>query len=235
VSAGSLAVLVTFAVTVAPLPSDKPPPFSPIPPPKHIVPVPRDPAPKGLPARPDPTRPGAPGTVCRDPRLIGQAVPDIVEVDRLACGIDDPVKIGWIGSIELAPPIVTGCMTARRVADWLTGVAEPAAERALGARITGMRVMGSYACRRRNNGATSRRSEHGRGRAVDIGGFTLSTGQVVSVKRDWGKDKPGAFLREIWRKACGPFATVLGPDADPYHHDHFHLDTSPRGGAPYCR
>ncbi len=229
-SAWGLAALITLAVTIAPLPPEKPPSFTPIPPPKVIVPVPREPAPERL-----TPRPGAPGMVCRDPRMIGQKLPDIVEVDRLACGIDDPVEINWIGSIELAPPIVAGCETARRVADWLTGVADPEAERGLGARITGVRVMGSYSCRRRNNGATTRRSEHGRGRAVDIGGFTLSSGQVVSVKRDWGEGKPGAFLREIWSKACGSFSTVLGPDSDPYHHDHFHLDTGPRGSAPYCR
>lgn len=225
-----LAAAITMAVTIAPLPSEKPHSIVPIPPPKAIVPVPRDPAPKAL-----TPRPGTPGIVCRDPRLIGRALSDIVEVDRIACGIDDPVRIRSVGSVELAPPVVLGCRTARRFADWLTGVAEPAAKRVLGGRIIGARIMGSYSCRRRNNGEDGRRSEHARGRAVDIGGFTLSTGQVVQVKRDWKSGKPGAFLEEIWRKACGPFATVLGPDSDPYHHDHFHLDTSPRGGAPYCR
>jgi hypothetical protein len=36
------------------------------------------------------------------------------------------------------------------------------------------------------------------------------------------------------KAACGPFNTVLGPGSDPFHGDHFHLDTA-RGRGPYCR
>lgn len=45
-----------------------------------------------------------------------------------------------------------------------------------------------------------------------------------------------AFLRAVHRGACGPFTTVLGPDSDAAHLDHFHLDLARRrGGAGYCR
>ncbi|MEW5962670.1 MAG: extensin family protein [Pseudomonadota bacterium] len=45
-----------------------------------------------------------------------------------------------------------------------------------------------------------------------------------------------AFLRAVHRGACGPFTTVLGPDADAAHLDHFHLDLARRrNGASYCR
>ena len=38
------------------------------------------------------------------------------------------------------------------------------------------------------------------------------------------------FLREIFVGSCRIFATVLGPGADPYHYDHFHLDLARHGG-----
>lgn len=50
-----------------------------------------------------------------------------------------------------------------------------------------------------------------------------------------GAPPPAAqFLRRIWREACGPFGTVLGPEADAAHRDHFHFDAAERR-APYCR
>ncbi|MFQ5567823.1 MAG: extensin family protein, partial [Paracoccaceae bacterium] len=174
------------------------------------------------------------GMLCRDPRLAGEARPDIIDVGDLACGIDDPVRVTSVAGIRLSQPVLAGCRTARRLADWLTGVVQPRARAHLGAGIAEVTVMGSYACRTQNN-AGRWRSEHARGRAVDIGGFTLSDGTQVTVARDWGEAPEGAFLREIWRKGCGPFATVLGPDADRHHRDHLHLDTAPRGGEPYCR
>ena len=217
---GALVAVLSAAVAAAPLPPEKP------------ALAERNAAAVTAPTMPSPT---VPGMVCRDPRLFGERLPDIVEVGALACGIDDPVEVSRIGRVRLSQPIVTGCRTARRVADWLTGVAQPAARATLGAGIAGVEIMGSYACRRRNNAAGGHRSEHARGRAVDIGGFTLSDGRRVTIAADWGNGPEGDFLREVWRKGCGPFATVLGPEADRHHRDHFHLDTSPRGGDPYCR
>ncbi len=172
--------------------------------------------------------------VCRDPRLAGDPRPDIIDVGDIACGIDDPVRVTSVAGIRLSPPALLGCPTARRLADWLTGVAQARARAHLQAGIAEVRVMGSYACRTQNN-AGRWRSEHARGRAVDIGGFTLTNGAEVTVARDWGETPAGAFLRAIWQKGCGPFSTVLGPDTDRHHRDHLHLDTSPRGGEPYCR
>ena len=195
-----------------------------------------------LAAPPTPERSPAPavteaaseGMICRDPRLAGDPKPDIIDVGNLACGIDDPVRVTSVAGIRLSRPALVGCRTARRLADWLTGVVQPQAKEHLRAGIAEVNVMGSYACRTQNNEGL-RRSEHARGRAIDIGGFALTDGAEVMVARDWGKTPAGDFLREIWRKACGPFATVLGPDSDWRHRDHFHLDTSPRGGEPYCR
>jgi hypothetical protein len=78
-------------------------------------------------------------------------------------------------------------------------------------------------------------SLHGLGQAVDVGAFLLSDGRTVTVKDDWrGKGGPSAFLRAAWRGACGPFGTVLGPEADRHHQDHLHFDVAQRR-TPYCR
>lgn len=42
------------------------------------------------------------------------------------------------------------------------------------------------------------------------------------------------FLRAIHKGACGPFGTVLGPEANDPHRNHFHLDLIPRRGRGYC-
>jgi hypothetical protein len=210
-------VLFGNAALVAPLPPERPS-FPPV-----------------VTMAPSAPLPGPVEMVCRDPRLAGDPKPDIIDVGSLACGIDDPVRITSIAGIQLSQPALLGCRTARRLADWLIGVVKAEALEHLQSNIAEVQVMGSYACRSRNNIAGGRISEHARGRAIDIGGFKLTNGQRVTVAGDWGHSPAGGFLRRIWRKGCGPFATILGPDADRHHQDHLHLDTSPRGGEPYCR
>lgn len=203
---------------------------APLAPPRPALP----PAPQAVPLVVVPE--GTPGgIVCRDPRLTGIARPDIIDVGALACGIDDPVSVTAIGGVKLSQPALLGCRTARSLADWLGGVVRAEAIEHLQSPVAEVWVMGTYACRTRNGVAGGKMSEHSRGRAIDIGGFTLKNGQKVTVARDWGSNPKGDFLKRVWRKGCGAFHTVLGPDADRHHHDHLHLDTSPRGGTPWCR
>jgi hypothetical protein len=42
------------------------------------------------------------------------------------------------------------------------------------------------------------------------------------------------FLRGAHRTACGIFSTVLGPEANKAHRNHFHLDMAPRRNGPFC-
>jgi len=44
----------------------------------------------------------------------------------------------------------------------------------------------------------------------------------------------GAFLRRLHKGACGIFGTVLGPEANEAHRDHFHLDLAPRRRSAFC-
>ena len=43
-----------------------------------------------------------------------------------------------------------------------------------------------------------------------------------------------AFLRAAHGAACANFKTVLGPEANKAHRNHFHLDMSPRRSAAIC-
>ncbi|MEM8793588.1 MAG: extensin family protein [Pseudomonadota bacterium] len=174
------------------------------------------------------------GAVCQDPRLEGRVLTDIVSANR-PCGVLQPVRISRAGGIPLSTPATLNCPTARRFADWLSGVAEPAVREELGKGISSVWVMGSYSCRTRNNQPGARISEHARGRAIDVGGLTLSDGSRITVRDDWGKGAKGAALTRMHRQSCGLFQTVLGPDSDVHHKNHFHFDTAQRPGEPFCR
>lgn len=174
---------------------------------------------------------GPPRGLCADWRLEGELV-DPVEAPGY-CGIPLPVKVTKAYGVTLSPPIVVNCRTARAMADWLERGPVQDAPRLLGAHLDGLTIGGSYACRTRNFKG-GRLSEHAAGNAVDVAGFRLSDGRSVSFSA-WRKAAAGEFLLRAWRAACGPFGTVLGPDHDAIHADHFHLDTASRTEAPVCR
>jgi hypothetical protein len=44
----------------------------------------------------------------------------------------------------------------------------------------------------------------------------------------------GVFLRRLAKEACQTFGTVLGPEANEAHRDHFHLDIKARRKKAYC-
>lgn len=92
--------------------------------------------------------------------------------------------------------------------------------------------MGSYACR--NVAGTQRLSAHSRAEAIDVSGFVLEDGRRVSLKQDWRSGPPAVreFLRVVHSSACKRFGTVLGPEYNAAHGDHFHLEGT---GAKFCR
>ncbi|HBV54823.1 MAG TPA: extensin family protein, partial [Rhodobacteraceae bacterium] len=96
-------------------------------------------------------------------------------------------------------------------------------------------IAASYACRGRNNQKGARLSEHSFGHAVDISGLTLRDGTMITVLQGWGSGKDGKLLKRLHRDACGPFGTVLGPNSDRFHKDHFHFDTARYRSGPYCK
>lgn len=156
------------------------------------------------------------------------------------CGAPAPVEVTAVAGVRLEPPATQTCAMAAAMAAWLKEDVQPAARRRLGTEVTEIRTATSYACRRRNNGASGKMSEHARANALDMSGFTFAKKTNVTVKGEdgWGRgllaavglSKNGSFLEDIRKAACAHFTTVLGPGSDPYHGDHFHVDVLQRRG-----
>jgi len=48
-------------------------------------------------------------------------------------------------------------------------------------------------------------------------------------------DDRARFLRKLHKDACGIFGTVLGPEANEAHRNHYHFDLAPRRRSAYCQ
>jgi hypothetical protein len=173
------------------------------------------------------------GSVCGNIDIQGEEVGPVP--GRIAgCGIENAVRITSVSGIAFSQSALMDCKTAKAVRTWVEKSAKPAF-RQLGGGLASLRVAAHYACRTRNNQTGARISEHGKGRAIDISGFGLRDGSIVSVLHGWGTRGQSKALRKAHRGACGPFGTVLGPEADRFHRDHFHFDTARYRSGTYCR
>jgi hypothetical protein len=172
------------------------------------------------------------GQVCGTPDIQGEVVSAIR--DGGGCGIEEPVRIRSVSGVRLSSPALMDCNTALALNRWLVSGAMPAVG-THGGGISSLNIMGHYACRPRNNQAGQRLSEHGKGHAIDIGGIGLRNGTEISVLSGWNRQGDGAILRQMHRAACGTFGTVLGPDANRFHANHFHFDTAANRNNSYCR
>ena len=151
---------------------------------------------------------------------------------RDGCGIAEPVRLASDLRFSPATPVVN-CPIAAAWTIFERHGLQPAALAGFGQRVAGVRHLGSYNCRNVYGQEGGRRSQHATANAIDIAGFTLSDGRSVGLPRDWEAPGPaGEFLRSTRDAACRVFATVLGPDYNAAHRDHFHLD---RGGWGTCR
>lgn len=135
-----------------------------------------------------------------------------------------PLSIANIGPVQ--------CEVAKAFGDWARFGVDRAARQILGSPVAKIETMGSYACR--NIAGTERRSAHARAEAIDVSAFVLADGRRIVVKRDWeGSDAASReFLRVVHKSACKRFGTVLGPQYNAAHQDHFHLEGV---GAKFCR
>ncbi len=157
------------------------------------------------------------------------------------CGYQDAVRLtdGGARSTALSPAnLGISCPVAAALAMWEWNVLVPAARRHFDARVARIDHYGSYSCRRLYDREGGAWSEHSTADAIDIAGFRLSDGTRISLARDWqGGGTKAAFLREVRDGACRLFATVLSPDYNAAHRDHFHLDQAARGARGWraCR
>lgn len=173
------------------------------------------------------------GSVCGVKSIRGEtrkAIPAKLK----GCGLSGPVRVTEISGVKLSSPATIDCTTAKALRSWIDKGAKKAVGRK-GGGLSELKVVASYACRTRNNLPGAKVSEHGRGRAVDIAGFTLKNGEYISVLKGWNTRSHSKILKKMHKAACGPFGTVLGPNANKYHKDHFHFDTARYRSGSYCR
>jgi hypothetical protein len=135
-----------------------------------------------------------------------------------------PLSISNLGPVR--------CSVAKAFGDWARFGVDRAARQILGSPVAKIETMGSYNCR--NIAGTDVRSAHARAEAIDVSGFVLADGRRIVLKRDWdgGDAATREFLRVVHKSACKRFGTVLGPQYNAAHADHFHLEGT---GAKYCR
>lgn len=159
-----------------------------------------------------------------------ERLPD--EVKGPGCGFEDVARldgssVAWGDGVTLTCPVLAG------IAQWERHVLAPAAREHFGAEVSRVRHFGTYSCRNINNASSGRRSQHATANAVDVAGFVLDDGTEISVQKHWNDPSAkGTFLRRVHKRACKLFDTVLGPDFNALHHDHFHFDM---GGFASCR
>ncbi|WP_233270453.1 extensin-like domain-containing protein [Chachezhania sediminis] len=170
--------------------------------------------------------------ICGIPDVRGKVVGRVPGKQR-GCGIAEAVLVESVAGVTLSPAALVNCGTAQSLRNWVEAGVKPA----FGARpqLTSLTVAAHYSCRTRNNQRGAKLSEHSKGNAIDISAFNFADGSSVSVLKDWGRGRSGRKLLSAWQAACGPFGTVLGPRADRFHKDHFHMDTARYRSGAYCR
>ncbi len=151
------------------------------------------------------------------------------------CGIDHPVKVTAIGSIQMKPAATLTCNMAASFAAWTKRELVPAARWRYWSGVRAIRQGSSYSCR--NIAGEGVLSEHGKGNALDVMSIELTNGDNIDVR------KPGlfsfrtrGFLNTVRADGCQYFTTVLGPGYNYDHRNHFHFDVkNRRNGYRACR
>ena len=150
-----------------------------------------------------------------------------------ACERDDRTQLS---NYPLAPDTpATTCPVAAALELWRTKTLDPVAQEIFGSSVASIEHLGAYSCRRMYGDENAPWSEHATANAIDIAGFVLADGRRVSLLEHCdGNEQERRFLRRARDGACGVFATVLSPDYNAAHADHFHLDQDARW-AGVCR
>lgn len=148
------------------------------------------------------------------------------------CGARAPYQVTALGdgAVAMSVPATLRCSMVPALESWIHSSVQPQAYAAFGEPVVEMTVAASYSCRPRNNSRGAKLSEHGYANAFDVSAFTLASGRTVAVETGWrGRRDEQVFLRGVHRGACQTFSTVLGPDGDRAHYNHFHFDLARHG------
>ncbi len=142
------------------------------------------------------------------------------------CHIREHTRVRGLWGAGLAP-VSTRCSIALRLYMWERHSLQPAAATHLGRNVVEIEHLSSYSCRklRTPTGDSDRMSAHATASAIDINGVVLTDGTRLRLTTGW--DSPDPDERRFWRAlrngACDWFHTVLSPDYNALHADHFHL------------
>jgi hypothetical protein len=196
-------------------------------------PAPAEPEPEV--AAPPPETPGRVYQGACPALLRGDVVGDMLEpIAEGICGERSPLSITAVNvngrQIAFSGAVITNCAMAGALADWV-GAVDAYANAALDSPIATLETGTSMMCRGRNGNDEADLSEHGFANALDVTGFTLADGRTIRVEADWlpASSPQAKLLRQAHGAACGRFTTVLGPEANDAHEDHFHLDLGCHG------
>ena len=146
------------------------------------------------------------------------------------CSQIDSIRLLDVGAdvTNLGP---VKCELAGKFAAWTEYAVKRAARQYLGSDLKRIETMGSYSCR--NIAGSGKLSEHAHANAIDVSAFVLADGRRITVENNWKSGRHEMqFLAAIHDSACKRFGTVLSPNYNAAHRDHFHLDMSGNG---YCR
>jgi hypothetical protein len=132
--------------------------------------------------------------------------------------------------VPFSSEAVTSCGMATALPGWVAEVDSYLFARE-NTRVAEVTVGTSYMCRNVNNADDGNLSFHAFAEAVDIVGFRLEDGRMVTVEGGWSDalSSEGRLLRFAHDAACARFSTTLGPEANALHKDHLHLDLGCHG------
>lgn len=144
-----------------------------------------------------------------------------------ACAREDRVRLEGYPLAPDTPPVT--CPVAAALEAWRAKSVEPAALEIFGSGLARIEHLGAYSCRRTYGSEDGSWSQHATANAIDIAAFVLEDGRRISLVGGWeGAEEEARFLRRVRDGACNWFATVLSPDYNAAHADHFHLDQDAR-------
>ena len=136
------------------------------------------------------------GAVCGVNAIKGEKIAPI-KAKVKGCGLQDGVRVTCVSGVRLSHgdhrrlrhgqgPEHLGATT------WL--------QPTYGGKVVELRIAAHYICRSRNNKKGAKISEHGKGKAVDVAGFVLSSGKAADRGRELQQDpapRPQGGLRHL--------------------------------------